>query len=86
MADLYGVPDIEMDADDDGFYADEDCDDDDANTFPGAAIEDSDSACMTDFDGDGYGSMTPAEGVEAGTDCDDSDPDVNPGNDNCEGE
>ena len=39
MADLYGVPDIEMDADDDGFYADEDCDDDDANTFQGRRLK-----------------------------------------------
>jgi hypothetical protein len=34
---------------------------------------------MTDADGDGYGSATPAEGVVAGTDCDDSDATVNPG-------
>ena len=80
----YGVPMV--DNDDDGFYADmDDCDDSDPNTFPGAAVEDSDTACMTDADGDGYGDANPAnESVEPGTDCDDSDPDINPGNENCE--
>ena len=90
MADLYGVPDIEMDADGDGFYADEDCDDEDANTYPGAAFEDSETACMTDADGDGYGAdgtqLDEGSYAEPGTDCDDSDPDVNPDNENCEGE
>ena len=85
----YGAPDVPyeaMDYDEDGFYADEgDCDDTDSTTFPGAALEDSDTACMTDADGDGYGDANPAnENVEPGTDCDDSDPDVNPGNENCE--
>ena len=41
---------------------------------------------MTDFDGDGYGSTTPVEGVEAGTDCDDLDPTIHPGNENCDRE
>jgi hypothetical protein len=42
-------------------------------TFPGAAENESDSACMTDADGDGYGSRSPAEGVTPGGDCDDAD-------------
>ena len=85
----YGAPDVPyeaMDYDGDGFTADQgDCDDDDAYTFPGAALEDSDTACMTDVDGDGYGDADPEnESVEPGTDCDDSDPDINPGNESCE--
>ena len=69
-----------MDYDEDGFYPDEgDCDDTDPTTYPGAALEDSDTACMTDADGDGYGDANPEnENVEPGTDCDDTDPDVNP--------
>ena len=55
---------------------DGDCDDDDPNTFPGSAERDSAEYCMTDADGDGHGSSTPAEGVIAGTDCDDGDASV----------
>ena len=66
MTAMYGTPEMEVDLDADGFYDYEDCDDEDANTYPGVAIEDSESACMTDFDGDGYGSMTPAEGIGSG--------------------
>ena len=84
----YGAPDVPyeaMDNDGDGFTEYEDCDDTDSTTYPGAALEDSDTACMTDADGDGYGDANPVnENVESGTDCDDSDPDVNPGNENCE--
>ncbi len=83
---LYGAPPMENDLDQDGFDSFEDCNDEDPYTFPGAALEDSNSACMTDFDGDGYGDATPAEGVEAGTDCDDEDPTVNPANGNCDRE
>ena len=51
---------------------DTDCDDADASTFPGAAASDSTTDCMTDADGDGYGSDAPGSGVVAGTDCDDA--------------
>ena len=55
---------------------DDDCDDSDANTFPGAAEYDSSTACMTDADQDGYGWMiAPTNGV-GGNDCDDSDSSV----------
>ena len=85
---MYGVPNV--DNDQDGFMDYEDCDDNDANTYPGAAIEDSESACMTDADGDGYGAdgtqLDESSYAEPGTDCDDTDPEINPGNDNCEGE
>ena len=81
---LYGVPMVEQDVDEDGFKNYEDCDDEDPYTYPGAAIEDSESACMTDFDGDGYGAIDPEENIEPGTDCDDTDPTINPGNDTCE--
>ena len=53
------------------FYGD--CDDSDPHTFPGAAELDSETACMTDSDDDGWGATAgPADGKwEAGTDCDD---------------
>jgi hypothetical protein len=89
MGDLYGTPNIEFeDLDGDGFYSDQDCDDADPNTYPGAAIEDSETACMTDADGDGYGasSLDESSYADPGTDCDDSDPDINPGNENCDSE
>ena len=81
---MYGVPTV--DNDEDGFMDYEDCNDNDANTYPGAAIEDSESACMTDADGDGYGAIFPGDYIEGGSDCDDTDPEVNPGNENCRGE
>ena len=82
----YGVPMVDNDVD--GYSDYEDCNDNDPNTYPGAALEDSDTACMTDADGDGYGDANLDEDspVEPGTDCDDSDPDINPGNGNCEPE
>ncbi len=49
-----------------------DCDDTQALTHPGIAFNDSSTACMTDLDGDGYGSANPATGVTAGSDCDDN--------------
>jgi hypothetical protein len=50
-------------------------------TFPGSAENEADwasmtDACMTDADGDGYGSSSPAKGVTPGRDCDDADPKV----------
>ncbi|MEC7985676.1 MAG: MopE-related protein [Myxococcota bacterium] len=91
----YGVG--EMDWDGDGFLVDvDDCDDEDSNAYPGAAPLDSATACMRDFDGDGYGDMEPVNSeVQPGTDCDDMDININPGtNDtpgdgtdsNCDGE
>ncbi len=56
----------------------DDCDDGDANTWPGAASVDSDSDCMTDADGDGFGSDSPAAGVTTGTDCEDTDASLYP--------
>jgi len=62
-----------------GFVADTtDCDDTDADTFPGAAEFDSAEDCMEDGDDDGYGEMSPASGVTAGTDCDDAEATANP--------
>ncbi|MBZ5710597.1 hypothetical protein [Nannocystis pusilla] len=58
---------------------DDDCADDNADAFPGAAEHESDSACMEDADGDGYGDGAPPEGVEPGTDCDDDNADAFPG-------
>jgi hypothetical protein len=53
-----------------------DCDDDDDDTFPGAAPNDDPQACMTDADGDGYGDASPNPGVTPGTDCNDANPDA----------
>ena len=68
------------DEDGDGFrdavYGGEDCDDSDPNTFPGAAENESDSDCMRDGDGDGYGDDTANGDVIAGVDCEDADPAV----------
>ena len=66
------------DEDGDGSDCDEDCDDADANTYPGAAFLDSTVDCMTDADADGYGDDSPATGVTAGTDCNDADAIVSP--------
>ncbi len=57
----------------------DDCDDSDANTFPGAAENESDTACMKDTDGDGWGDSDPPPGVMPGTDCDDNADDTFPG-------
>jgi hypothetical protein len=60
---------------------DDDCDDTNPNTFPGAAEIEDPRACMNDDDDDGWGDdgddLPP--GVEPGTDCDDDDPDTFPG-------
>jgi len=55
----------------------DDCDDSDGDTAPGAATEDSATACMTDADGDGFGSDTVTGTVQAGSDCDDSSATIN---------
>jgi formylglycine-generating enzyme required for sulfatase activity len=65
---------LAVDGDGDGFTEFEgDCDDDDPDTFPGAAEKGSADDCMTDSDGDGWGESDPATGVRPGTDCDDDD-------------
>ena len=70
---------LAVDDDGDGFteFAG-DCDDSDPRTFPGVAQRDSPTACMTDHDGDGWGSDSPLQGVDPGTDCDDGNIDANP--------
>ena len=84
---LYGVPDsgfapeygVEMvDNDGDGWDSEVDCDDGDAAVFPGSAELDSDTACMRDADGDGYGDLSATAPVEPGSDCDDNDASVHP--------
>ena len=57
----------------------QDCDDSKATTHPGAAELDSETECMADADGDGYGSDSPTSGIEAGTDCEDGDATAYPG-------
>jgi len=49
---------------------DDDCDDTNENTFPGAAPADDPNACMKDDDGDDWGDDSPPGGVDAGSDCD----------------
>ena len=50
----------------------------------GTAENDSETACMQDADGDGYGNATPEnDAVESDTDCDDADAAVNPAEGNC---
>ncbi|MFT4979351.1 MAG: hypothetical protein ACI8S6_005261 [Myxococcota bacterium] len=56
---------------------DGDCDDDDPETFPGAATADPE-LCTRDLDRDGYGDQTPNRNVDPGGDCDDDDETVNP--------
>lgn len=61
-----------------------DCDDTEANTFPGAAPNDDDKACMKDTDGDDWGDNNPPSykgGTEIipGTDCDDNNAETHTG-------
>jgi MYXO-CTERM domain-containing protein len=55
------------------------CDDTNADTYPGAAASDSTTDCLTDADGDGFGDDSPATDVTAGTDCNDADATIHPG-------
>ncbi len=57
---------------------DDDCADDNANAYPGAA-EMEPELCAEDEDGDGYGDVNPPEGVEPGSDCADSAANIYPG-------
>ena len=51
-----------------------------ASTYPGAAVDDSTTDCLTDVDGDGFGDDEPVlSDITAGTDCDDSDSAIYPG-------
>jgi hypothetical protein len=77
----YGSPGLandDCDIDGDGYIGADDCNDDDENTYVGAAEHDSTVTCMTDSDGDGYGDDNPITGVTAGSDCSDSDNDTYP--------
>ena len=68
-----------IDDDGDGVSGLFDCDDNDAQAYPGAAPNDSTTACMVDSDGDGYGDSNPSSPFAvAGTDCDDSAALINP--------
>jgi hypothetical protein len=76
-----------LDADGDGYgdinaaaplEAGTDCDDADADVFPGAAAQEP-TLCARDADHDGYGDLSATSPVDTGTDCDDSDADVFPG-------
>jgi Thrombospondin C-terminal region len=58
---------------------DDDCFDNDPQTFPGAAEQESASECMKDDDDDGWGDDMPPPGVDVGTDCLDGDATVFPG-------
>ena len=68
--------------DEDRFPKGANCHDQDSQTYPGAATQDSSDNCMTDADEDGYEDDTPEpenSNIVAGTDCDDSNPDIFPG-------
>lgn len=56
-----------------------DCADLDADTFPGAAANDSTTDCMLDADYDGYGDSNPSDtNITAGSDCNDGDSAIRP--------
>ena len=62
-----------VDEDGDGIdTCDGDCDDGDPATHPGAAENDSTTACMRDADGDGWGDDSASGPITPGTDCDDT--------------
>jgi hypothetical protein len=58
---------------------DDDCDDGNEHTYPGAAELEDPRACMRDEDDDGWGDTDPPPGVEPGTDCIDDNANVFPG-------
>jgi len=57
-----------------------DCDDDDANTYPGSAENEPDGLydCTLDEDGDGWGSADVEDPIVVGTDCDDTNDQISP--------
>ena len=55
-----------------------DCDDQSDTTYPGAAEFESETDCMTDADGDGFGSVDVEGSTIAGTDCDDVEGNIYP--------
>lgn len=57
---------------------DDDCSDDNADVYPGAA-ENEPRLCTADIDDDGWGTTDPPPGADAGTDCSDENADVHPG-------
>jgi hypothetical protein len=57
----------------------DDCAPENPHAFPGAAPNDSETACMEDEDGDDWGDADPPDGVDPGTDCDDSSEHTFPG-------
>ncbi len=61
------------------YFDGDDCDDDNADAFPGATTDATSGECMEDIDGDGYGGVEPSDGFDPGTDCDDDDAAVFPG-------
>ena len=67
------------DADNDGFDASVDCDDNDPAVYPGAVTEANDDQCMFDSDGDGFGDADATAPFDAGTDCNDDDANTFPG-------
>lgn len=74
--------DVDVDGVDDYVLIGGDCYDYSDFTFPGAGFNELDpTACMKDFDGDGYGDLEPPSwgNTVAGTDCDDGDSFTFPG-------
>ena len=57
---------------------DDDCDDDNAQTYPAAAYAEPGGDCMQDNDLDGYGDASPPAGVTAGQDCNDGAANISP--------
>jgi hypothetical protein len=80
--DGFGDPDMCMQSDEPvpgSVDNDDDCDDTNESTFPGAAPNDDRRACMQDVDDDDWGDDEPPPGVDPGTDCLDDDASVFPG-------